>query len=127
MSTGLPAAVIDSADFAGAGFLARYREPTASAYRRDLRRFWQWCADHQKLPPLAVLRPHLGLSLRDLEARGNAPATLSRRLLTFAGMFPYVVIDELLRRRTRPQRSPGPGCRGKGAARRWAAERPRSR
>jgi len=95
MSTGLPAAFLDSSDFAAAGFLARYREPTASAYRRDLRCFWQWCADHQ-LQPLAVRRPHLELYLRDLEARGYAPATVSRRLSTVAGLFKYAVIDELV-------------------------------
>ncbi len=95
MSTGLPAGVTDSSDFAAAGFLARYREPTASAYRRDLRCFWQWCADHQ-LHPLAARRPHLELYLRDLEARGYAPATVSRRLSTVAGLFKYAVIDELI-------------------------------
>ena len=38
-----PAVEHDPSDLAVAGFLARYREPTASAYRRDLRCFWQWC------------------------------------------------------------------------------------
>ena len=69
MSAALPVTVIEPSEIAVAGFLARYREPTLSAYRRDLLCFWQWCADHQ-LPPLAVRRPHLELYLRDLEARG---------------------------------------------------------
>jgi integrase/recombinase XerD len=71
----------------------RYREPTASAYRRDLRCFWQWCAD-RGLAPLAAKRPHIELYLRDLERRGYAPATISRRLPTLAGLFKYAVIDE---------------------------------
>ncbi len=81
--------------FAAAGFLARYREPTISAYRQDLRCFWQWCADHQ-LAPLAATRPHLELYLRHLEQRGYAAATISRRLSTVAGLFRYAVIDELV-------------------------------
>jgi site-specific recombinase XerD len=95
MSTALPVTVIEPSEIAVAGFLARYRQPTRSAYSRDLLCFWQRCADHQ-LPPLAVRRPHLELYLRDLEARGYAPATVSRRLSTVAGMFRYAVIDELV-------------------------------
>ena len=41
-------------------------------------------------------RPHLELYLRDLERRGYAPATISRRLSTVAGLFKYAVIDELV-------------------------------
>lgn len=33
----------DVTPFAVAGFLARYREPTLSAYRRGLGCFWAWC------------------------------------------------------------------------------------
>ncbi len=95
MSENLPAALFDASDFAAAGFLARYREPTTSAYRQDLRCFWQWCADHQ-LAPLAAKRPHLELYLRHLEQRGHAPATISRRLSTVAGLFRYALIDELV-------------------------------
>lgn len=40
--------------------------------------------------------PALELYLRDLEARGHAPATISRRLSTVAGLFKYAVIDELV-------------------------------
>ncbi len=39
MSENLPAALFDASDFAAAGFLARHREPTTSAYRQDLPRF----------------------------------------------------------------------------------------
>ena len=95
MPTYLPAVAHDPSDLAVAGFLARYREPTVSAYRRDLRCFWQWCADRD-LAPLAAKRPHFELYLRDLERRGYAPATISRRLSTVAGLFKYAVIDELV-------------------------------
>lgn len=76
----------DLAPFAVAGFLARYREPTLSAYRRDLRCFWAWCLERD-LPPLSARRPHIELYLRDLERRGLAPATVSRRLSTLTGLF----------------------------------------
>jgi integrase/recombinase XerD len=95
MPTVLPAPVADPSHLAVAGFLARYREPTASAYRRDLRCFWLWCADRD-LSPLAAKRPHIELYLRDREQRGYAPATISRRLSTVAGLFKYAVIDEHL-------------------------------
>ena len=95
MSTVLPATVADPSHLAVAGFLARYREPTASAYRRDLRCFWQWCADRD-LSPLTVKRPHIELYLRDLEPRGYAAATISRRLSAIAGLFKYAVIDDLV-------------------------------
>jgi integrase family protein with SAM-like domain len=76
MSTVLPATVPDPSHLAAAGFLAGTRELTASAYRRDLRCFWQWCADRD-LAPLAAKRQHIELYLRDLEHRGYAPATIS--------------------------------------------------
>lgn len=85
----------DVTPFAVAGFLARYREPTLSAYRRDLRCFWAWCLERD-LPPLSARRPHIELYLRDLERRGLAPATVSRRLSTLAGLFKYAVLDELV-------------------------------
>ena len=76
----------DPSSLAAAGFLSRYREPTVSAYRNDLRCFWTWCADHD-LTPLQARRSHLELYLRDLQDRGYAAATVSRRLSTVAGLF----------------------------------------
>lgn len=92
MTINLPAVPDDVTPFAMAAFLARYREPTVSAYRLDLRCFWSWCVEHD-LQPLQVMRPHVELYLRDLERRGYATATISRRLSTVAGMFKYAVID----------------------------------
>ena len=56
MTINLPAVPDDLTPFAMAAFLARYREPTVSAYRLDLRCFWNWCVDHD-LQPLQVRRP----------------------------------------------------------------------
>jgi len=109
-----------------AGFLARYREPTLSAYRRDLRCFWQWCAEHQ-LEPLTVRRPHLELYLRELEQRGYAPATVSRRLSTVAGLFKYAVIDELVTANPTRGSQPSPGAMGRAAPHRAPPARVRCR
>ena len=87
--------VEDVGRLAVAGFLARYREPTRSAYRQDLACFWAWCLEHD-LAPLSVRRPHVELYLRELEQRGLAPATVSRRLSTVAGLFKYAVLDGLV-------------------------------
>jgi integrase/recombinase XerD len=92
----LPALAQDHSSLAAAGFLARYKEPTLSAYRTDLRDFWSWCAQ-QDLQPLAARRPHVELYIRALERRGLAPATIRRRVSTLSGMFKYAVIDELLK------------------------------
>lgn len=73
MMKNLPAVPDDLTPFAMAAFLARYREPTVRAYRRDLRCFWSWCTEHH-LAPLRARRPPLELYLRDLERRGYAPA-----------------------------------------------------
>jgi len=80
---------------AAAAFLSRYREPTVSAYRADLRCYWGWCADHD-LQPLSARRAHIELYLRHLEAKGYAPATIGRRMSTVAGLFKYAVLDELV-------------------------------
>lgn len=88
-------ALHDPSSLAAAGFLSRYREPTVSAYRNDLRCFWTWCAE-QDLEPLQARRSHLELYLHDLQDRGYAAATISRRLSTVAGLFRYAVIDELV-------------------------------
>jgi len=91
----LPALPEDHSSLAAAGFLARYKEPTVSAYRTDLRDFWAWCVE-QDLQPLSARRPHIELYIRSLERRGLAAATIRRRVSTLSGMFKYAVIDELL-------------------------------
>jgi len=58
-------AFTDAERLALAGFLAGYRGLTREAYALDLRQFTTWC--------------------RDLEVRGRARATVTRRLCTIAG------------------------------------------
>src|SRR6185437_8521239 len=80
-----------------AGFLARYSGRTRQAYDLDLRQFASWC-QHRQLHLFAVRRADSEFFARDLEARGRARATITRRLCTVAGFYPYAVEEELLDR-----------------------------
>jgi site-specific recombinase XerD len=78
-----------------ASFLARFREPTLTAYRVDLRIFLGWCRSLE-VEPLRVTRGQLEMYLRALEGCGYAPATVARRFTTVATFFHYAVVDELI-------------------------------
>jgi integrase/recombinase XerD len=78
-----------------AGFLAGYRGLTRKAYALDLRQFTTWCRAHS-LPLFAVRRADIETFARELEARGRARATVTRRLCTIAGFYKYAVEEELL-------------------------------
>jgi len=73
-----------------AGYLAGYRDLTPEAYALDLRQFTSWCRD-RSLPLFAVHRADIEGFARDLEARGRARATVTRRLCTIAGFYKYAV------------------------------------
>jgi integrase/recombinase XerD len=78
-----------------AGFLAGYSGLTRQAYELDLRQFASWCRQHG-LPLFQARRPDIECFARDLEARGRARATVTRRLCTIAGFYRYAVEEELL-------------------------------
>jgi integrase len=80
-----------------AGFLAGYRGLTREAYALDLRQFTAWCRT-RSLALFAVRRTDIEGFGRDLEARGRARATVTRRLCTIAGFYKYAVEEELLDR-----------------------------
>jgi hypothetical protein len=85
----------DAERLALAGFLAAYRGLTREAYALDLRQFTTWC--RARSPSLfAVRRADIEGFARDLEARGRARATVTRRLCTIAGFYRYAVEEELL-------------------------------
>jgi len=69
-----------------AGFLAGYRGLTREAYALDLRQFTSWCRTGS-MPLFAVRRADIEGFARDLEARGRARATVTRRLSTIAGFY----------------------------------------
>jgi len=78
-----------------AGFLAGYSGLTRQAHELDLRQFAGWCQQHQ--PGLfQARRADIEFFGRDLEARGRARATITRRLCTVAGFYRYAVEEELL-------------------------------
>jgi hypothetical protein len=73
-----------------AGYLAGYRGLTREAYALDLRQFTCWCRD-RSLSLSAVRRADIEGFARELEARGRARATVTRRLCTIAGFYKYAV------------------------------------
>ena len=75
--------------------LAGYRGLTREAYTLDLRQFSTWCRA-RSLPLFAVRRAGIESFARELEVRGRARATVTRRLCTIAGFYRYAVEEELL-------------------------------
>jgi hypothetical protein len=92
MTTAVPSAALATIQpvFTGAerialaGFLAGYRGLTREAYALDLRQFTTWCRA-RSLALFAVRRADIESFARDLEAKGRARATVTRRLSTIAG------------------------------------------
>ena len=72
-------ALTDAERFALAGFLAGYRGLTRDAHALDLRQLASWC-QIRSVALLAVRRADIEGFARDLEARGRARATVTRRL-----------------------------------------------
>jgi hypothetical protein len=88
-------AFTDSERFALAGFLAGYRGLTREACALDLRQFTSWCRA-RSLALFAVRRADIEGFARELEARGRARATVTRRLSAIAGFCKYAVEEELV-------------------------------
>ena len=88
-------AFTDPERLALAGFLAGYRGLTREAYALDLRQFTTWCRT-RSLALFAVRRADIEGFARELESRGRARATVTRRLSTIAGFYKYAVEEELL-------------------------------
>jgi integrase/recombinase XerD len=78
-----------------AGFLAGYTGLTREAYALDLRQYASWCHQHH-VRLFQARRADIDGFARDLEARGRARATVTRRLCTIAGFYRYAVEEELL-------------------------------
>jgi integrase/recombinase XerD len=91
----LQPAFSDAERLALAGYLAGYRGLTREAYALDLRQFTTWCRA-RSLTLFAIRRADIESFARDLEARGRARATVTRRLCTIAGFYRYAVEEELL-------------------------------
>ena len=105
MTTAAPSAALatiqpvftDAERIALAGFLAGYRGLTREAYALDLRQFTTWCRA-RSLALFTVRRADIESFARELEARGRARTTVTRRLCTIAGFYRYAVEEELLDR-----------------------------
>ena len=91
----IPPAFTDAERLALAGFLAGYRSLTREAYALDLRQFTTRFRVHS-LALFAVRRADIESFARELQARGRARATVTRRQSTIAGFFKYAVEEDLL-------------------------------
>src|SRR3954451_11110937 len=91
-TTELVPSYLDVTRLAVGSFLARYREPTLTAYTQDLRAFLSWCQAHDR-EPLQVTRAELEMYMRNMESRGYAAATAGRRFGTLATFYKYALID----------------------------------
>jgi hypothetical protein len=78
-----------------AGFLAGYSGLTREAYELDLRQYASWCHQHH-LRLFQARRADIECFARELETRGRARATITRRLCTVAGFYRYAVEEDLL-------------------------------
>jgi site-specific recombinase XerD len=87
-TTELVPSYLDVTKLAVGSFLARYREPTLTAYTQDLRAFLGWCQTRDR-EPLRVTRGELEMYVRNLESRGYAAATVARRFGTVATFYKY--------------------------------------
>jgi integrase/recombinase XerD len=78
-----------------AGFLAGYTGLTREAYALGLRQYATWC--HQRhIRLFQARRADIECFAREIEARGRARATVTRRLCTIAGFYRYAVEEDLL-------------------------------
>jgi site-specific recombinase XerD len=75
--------------------LAGYSGLTREAYGLDLRQYAGWCHQHH-LRLFQARRADIECFARDLETRGRARATITRRLCTIAGFYRYAVQEDLL-------------------------------
>ena len=91
----IQSAFTDAERLALVGFLAGYRGLTREAYALDLHQFTTWCRA-RSVALFAVGRADIKGFARELEARGRARATVTRRLCTIAGFYKYTVEDELI-------------------------------
>jgi integrase/recombinase XerD len=78
-----------------AGSLAGYSGLTREAYELDLRQYANWCHQHH-IRLSQARRADIECFARDLETRGRARATITRRLCTVAGFYRYAVEEDLL-------------------------------
>ncbi|MDQ1643046.1 MAG: integrase/recombinase XerD [Actinomycetota bacterium] len=86
---------LDVTRLAVASFLARYREPTLTAYTQDLKGYLGWSQTYDR-DLLRATRGELEMYVRYLEGRGYAAATVARRFGTVATFYKYAVIDGVI-------------------------------
>jgi integrase/recombinase XerD len=80
-------------DQVAAAWLAGHREPTRSAYRRDLKQWADWL-NTISIHPFQARRVHVDTWTAQLEHQGRRPATIARKLAAVAGYYAYAVDEQ---------------------------------
>lgn len=81
-----------------AAWLAGYRNAkTRVAYTHSIGTWFDWCARMQ-LDPLAAVRAHVDLYMRNLEAQGLKDRTVASRLSAMSAFYTYLVDEDVLGR-----------------------------
>jgi integrase/recombinase XerD len=81
-----------------AAFLLAYEGHTRAAYSRDLREWFNWCAEYD-LDPLDATRGHVDVFARTLsEVEHRSPATVARRLSTLSSFYRYAEGEDAITR-----------------------------
>lgn len=82
----------------GAAFLLGYSGETRAAYRRDLAKWFAFCAD-LRVDPLGASRAHVDAYARQqAEVEGRSPATVARRLSALSGFYRYALGEDAILR-----------------------------
>lgn len=86
----------DQVTRATAGWLLSFAsEHTRRAYRADLQRWGQFCADHD-IDPLAATRGHVDAWARLMQQDGAAPRTVARRIAAMASWYGYLTDEGVI-------------------------------
>ena len=85
----------DAERLALAGYLAGHPRSDARGLHPRPQAVRRWC-QAQSMPLFSVRRADIETFARELEARGRARATVTRRLSTISGFYKYAVEEELL-------------------------------
>jgi len=94
-TTELVPGYVDVTRLALASPLARYREPTVSAYKQDLKTFLAWCERYER-EVLRVIAASSSCACATWRHVGRRPRRWPARFGTVAGFYRYAVIDGVL-------------------------------
>ena len=81
-------------DYAAAYLVGIRNDKTRRTYRDGLKQWFAFC-DRMGFDPMAALRPHVELWLRDLELKGRKPRTIACRFTPVKGFYDYLLDEDV--------------------------------